>query len=243
MASFNTRSATELCIRSLRRTTRTELKFRVGDSASTDGSSEMIRELEQTHQLCAEVVDQPRRHHEWLDSWYGITSADYLVFIDSDMDFRDKGWLEILISTAESRGAALVTGRMKADSSGAGNYTRRAECPEPHLLLLDMRLLRGRVTTSFGWYEEEEPGSGGRKVGYDVGGRFMYELRRQGLIATAIDPEFRSMYRHWGRLSHWRDRHQTALFGAKTQLKRLRIRERLIVERLRDKWSSRGPTA
>ena len=160
IASYNTKAATELTIRSARRRAGIDARLVVGDGASTDGTLTMLEALERDGAISIERWPGRRLHKDWLDHWYGTSDADYLVFSDSDVFYRRDGWLRDLVDTAEREGAALVAARIQPDWSQRPRWadgtatTLPGERPEPCLMLLDLRQLRGVVAASFAYHEE-----------------------------------------------------------------------------------------
>lgn len=251
IASYNTRMATELTIRSARRQAGVEFRLVVGDGASTDGSLELLRALEAREMLSLQTWSKRVMHKDWLDRWYSTSQADYLVFSDSDVYYRRHGWLRELVEEAEQQGAAIVAGRIQPDWSlrtlwaeGTAR-TLPGERPEPCLMLLDLRRLRPLVTTSFAYLEEPLAGRPGQKVGYDVGGAFMREARRAGLVCLAMPPSYASAYRHWGGLTwkkggsgSWKRRLSPRRLAKHVLLQAALVRERLLDRELpgQDGW-------
>ncbi|MFM8971192.1 MAG: glycosyltransferase family 2 protein [Actinomycetota bacterium] len=206
LASLNTRAVTELCIRSLREHAGMPFDLVVGDCGSTDGSLEMLQRMEAAGWLRLEVAPEGRRHPDWLDHWLAACTTRYLVFSDSDVEYREPDWLVDMLTTARTREAALVCGRMQRPPATfvhpkTGAARRLAPRPTPWLLLLDLEQLRGRVDASFRYEDVSDPDAFGGKVAYDVGAAYFRELERAGLTWTEMPMAWQSHYRHYGGLT------------------------------------------
>ena len=206
VASYNTASATELCIRSMRHYAGRDFRLVVGDAGSTDGSLTMLRRFEARGWLDLEVVPGGRKHAEWLDHWLAGTDARYVVFSDSDVEYLERDWLADLVDTAVTRDAALVCARMQTppdtfEHPVTGAKRRLAPRPTPWLLLLDTAQVRGRVDASFRYVDEADPDAYGGKVAYDVGAAYFAALEAAGLTWAEMPPAWQSKFRHFGGLT------------------------------------------
>jgi glycosyltransferase involved in cell wall biosynthesis len=206
VASLDTREVTELCIRSLREHAGMALDLVVGDCGSTDGSLEMLERMRDGGWLRLEVAPEGRRHPEWLDRWLAACSTRFLVFSDSDVEYREPGWLLDMVTTARTTGAALVCGRMQHPPATfvhprTGAARRLAPRPTPWLLLLDLEQVRGRVDASFAYEDVPDPDAFGGKVAYDVGAAYFRELERAGLTWAEMPEAWQTHYRHYGGLT------------------------------------------
>ncbi|MFM7270460.1 MAG: glycosyltransferase [Actinomycetes bacterium] len=206
VASLNTRRVTELCIRSLREHAGTDFHLVVGDCGSTDGSLEMLELMQADGWLHLEVAPEGRRHPEWLDQWVAACPTRYLVFSDSDVEYRKADWLVDMVATATSTGSALVCGRMQHPPAAfvhprTGATRQLAPRPTPWLLLLDLEQVRGRVDASFGYEDVVDPAVFGGKIAYDVGAAYFRELERSGLTWAEMPADWQSHYRHYGGLT------------------------------------------
>ena len=124
VASLNTATATELCIRSMREFAGYPFELTIGDSGSDDGSVEMLRRLETLGWLSVEVAAGGRLHAEWLDEWRGSCTARLAVFVDSDVEFLRPGWLVQLVSAWRSTGRHLFAA---SSCLGLGDSSSRLE--------------------------------------------------------------------------------------------------------------------
>lgn len=206
VASLNTAQVTELCIRSLREFAGAPITLKVGDCGSTDGSQEMLRAFAENGWLTLEVAQEGRRHPDWLDQWLENCETRFLVFSDSDVEYRVPNWLKDMLDKAANTGAALVCGRMQYPPATfihpkTGARRRLAQRPTPWLLMLDLDQLRGEVSESFGYKDEEDPEAFGGKVAYDVGAKYFAAVVQSGLHWEEMPPEWQSHYRHFGGLT------------------------------------------
>lgn len=230
VASINTAAVTELCVRTMHRFAGHPFTLVVGDCGSTDGSLEMLRTLAAEGRLHLEVAPEGRRHPDWLDRWYRECPTRYLVFADSDVEFRRPNWLHEMVGRAEATGAALVATRIQARGGVpyrhpvTGAEATLAERPEPWLMLLDLSQLRGRVDTSFAYREEAAAGAAG-KVAFDTSAAFFRDLQRAGLSYAEMPPRFARAYHHYGSMSWQRgaDRRMPLARRLKQTAKRARV--------------------
>ncbi len=214
VASINTRFATELCIRTMRQFAGHPFRLFVGDCGSTDGSIDMLRSFEARGWLDLEVAPNGRMHAEWLDKWLRECSTRYAVFVDSDIEFFEPGWLGDMVAAARTNDAALVCAQMLPERARyvhphTGAKRTLGARPAPWLLLVDMERVRGRVDASFAYVDVVDPEAFGGKVGYDVAGAYFAALRDEGLGWVEMPESFRAAYRHfsglsWRRVLDWR---------------------------------------
>ncbi len=202
VASFNTRLATELCIRSMRETAAHPLEVHVGDCGSTDGSLDMLRSFEQRGWVHLEVAASGRSHADWLDRWLAGSDARYTLFADSDMRFRREGWLASMVETAESTGAMAVCGELVPEVANYvahdGDRMRLAPRFSPWLVLLDtVRTRELGVSFAFEWSRRPDLPEGA--LSFDVGAR-LYEAMPPG-ACVEIHARHRDSWRHAGGLS------------------------------------------
>lgn len=206
IASWNTRTSTELTIRTARRLAGYPFELIVGDGGSGDGSVEMLRQLHDMGWLRLELERGGRLHAEWLDRWTATCECDYACFVDSDVEFLQPGWLRSMVKAATEHDAHMV---YSESLDGAKTFTvpRSGETveltprPAPWLFLVDAHAAR-TVQASFAERAVEVEGARYRRV-YDVGAWFFLEARKSGLRMHLMDPAFRRVYRHFGGTS-WR---------------------------------------
>jgi glycosyltransferase involved in cell wall biosynthesis len=232
VASFNTKAATELCVRSIHRYAGFPFDLTVGDSGSTDGSLELLADFERAGLLRLERGPQGRHHSEWLDHWLENATSDYILFVDSDMDFRRHGWLKEMVATATAREAAVVYSEWLEEvpffTEPVGhNVVRLAERPAPWLLMFDVRRV-GKLGTGFAFTSRATDEVPEGKIAYDTGAMLHHEVRARGLETVHLPASFMSSYRHFGGLS-WR-----GLTGGRLASRRVRYAlMRLRLQRLR----------
>ncbi len=206
VATLNTAHVTELCIRSMRQTAGHPFDLVVGDAGSTDGSVATLRAWEALGWLKLEEAAGGRTHADWIDGWVASCPTRFVVFSDSDVEYRESGWLDDLVETAVSTGSAMVCARM-LNPHGiyvhpvTGATRRLANRPSPWLLLLDLDQVRGAVHATFQPRDVKDPGSDGLGTSFDVGAMFFDALVDAGLTWTEMPPEWRSKFRHYGGLT------------------------------------------
>ena len=206
VATLNTAHVTELCIRSMRQYAGRPFDLVVGDAGSSDGSVPLLRAWEALGWLSLQEAAGGRTHADWIDGWLASCTSRFAVFSDSDVEYREPGWLTDIVATALDSGAALVCGRM-LNPSGVyvhpvtGATRRLANRPSPWLLLLDLDQVRGAVDATFQSRDVKEPGSNGVGTSFDVGATYFDALVRAGLTWEEMPPEWRTKFRHYGGLT------------------------------------------
>lgn len=212
VASFNTAASTELCIRSIHRYVARPFALTVGDSGSSDGSLEMLRDFEQRGWLTLDLAPGGRKHAAWLDHWIKTTEADRVVFIDSDVEFRRPSWLGDLLETATHTKAVLICGEVLGEEADyvepvSHRRVRLAARPSPSLLMIDPEPLN-QLDVSFAFEAVRTDRVPEGMVLFDVAGAVLREIRAHELPWAAMPPAYRSKYRHYGGLSWlpWRGR-------------------------------------
>jgi hypothetical protein len=242
VASFQTRAATELCVRSIHEYAGHPLVLTVGDSGSTDSSLEMLERLRSRGWLEIERSSGRREHAEWIDHWLASSSADFAVFVDSDVEFRRHGWLADMMATRLRRQAALVYAEFVEEQPFfvepvSHTTVRLAARPGPWLLLVDVRRAAD-VGSNFRFYSEETDAVPEGVIAYDVGARFFVDAQRGGLSCVGMPQSFAGAFRHYGGLS-WAPEH--GRFG-RTKRRNLRAVERRL-RRLRASQDGDSPAA
>ena len=206
VATLNTAHVTELCIRSMRRYAGRPFDLVVGDAGSNDGSVPLLRAWEAMGWLTLQEAAGGRTHADWIDGWIRACPSRFAVFSDSDVEYREPGWLSDIVATALETGAALVCGRM-LNPSGVyvhpvtGATRRLANRPSPWLLLLDLDQVRGVVDATFQSRDVKDPESHGVGTSFDVGAMYFDALVREGLSWKEMPPEWRTKFRHYGGLT------------------------------------------
>jgi glycosyltransferase involved in cell wall biosynthesis len=204
VASLNTCPATELCIRTMVRHAAYPLDLIVGDSGSTDGSIEMLEDFARRGLLTLERHAN-RTHADWLDAWRSQARSRYLVFADSDMDFRRTGWLRDLVAQARTTDAALVALDLNPVSTNtrepvSGRLVRMMPAPTTWLFMIDAAQLSG-VDESFAFRAIDTDTVPEGCVVYDTGAALLECIRASGLRAVAMNAGYRAGVKHYGSLS------------------------------------------
>ena len=202
VASLNTRDATELCVRSMRRFAGYPYSLVVGDGGSTDGSLTVLNEFEERGWLRLECSERPRTHAEWLDQWRETCRSDFLLFVDSDVEFRRRAWLRRIVAATESAGSAItytewLHGGLYPDEEKWSHVLSR---PAPWMLMIDQRQTDD-IMSSFGVEYTNRDSAVGLPIIRDVGTAFFEEATRRRLSALAMPASYGRMYHHYGGLS------------------------------------------
>ena len=200
VASYNTRELTRRCIDSILAKTSLPFRLTVGDSASADGSLELLTEYERRGQLRLEVEHDQRDHAHWLDRWTTECDADYAVFVDSDVAIRRRGWLQPLVARAKHSGAAIVAAELCREGRNfvepVGHKTvRLAERPAPWLMLVRPAPL-AELRTSFVFRAVESADVHEGLIAYDVGAWLYTQAVAAGLVVEIMPRWYRLSYTH-----------------------------------------------
>jgi glycosyltransferase involved in cell wall biosynthesis len=204
VASHNTLAYTELCIRSLHRHADQPFDLIVGDSASTDGSRELLGQLARAGWLQLEAISAPRRHAEWLDRWLASATSEYVVWCDSDIEFLRAGILADMRHAARRNDAVIVSPGLLP----AGHYederlfTHLMPRPTPWLMLVHVASLRALETSYEEVTEPTEAYSEGSRT-FDVGALLYHRAVEAGMRHAHLGWRSRRKFRHFGGAS-WR---------------------------------------
>jgi hypothetical protein len=204
VASWNTAAATELCIRTMRRHAGQPFALVVGDAGSTDGSLPMLREFARRGWLQLEVR-AGRSHADWLDAWRRDARSRYLVFADSDMDFRRPGWLTGLVQRRRETGAALVTLDVKPVTTGlrepvSGRLVRTMPAPTTWLFMIDAVQLAG-ICESMAHRSIDTEDVPEGCILYDTAASFLEQVHDRGLGVATMPRRYRRRVKHYGSLT------------------------------------------
>ncbi len=204
VASLNTRAATELCIRTMRQQAEHDFELVVGDSGSSDGSVEMLEELSRRGWLTLQRAGG-RGHADWLDAWRAQAPSRYLVFVDSDVDFRRRGWLRELIEAAAAERAALVAVALNSLAENvrepvSGRLVRLMPAPATWLFLIDAPALAD-LDETFTFRSRDTDSVPEGCVVYDTGAALLERMREQGHSALAMGPQYQRLVKHYGSLT------------------------------------------
>jgi glycosyltransferase involved in cell wall biosynthesis len=204
VASLNTRAATELCIRTMRLYADYPFDAIVGDGGSADGSIELLEDLAQRGWITLQRHDS-RTHADWLDAWRSQATSRYLVFADSDMDFRRKGWLRDLVSRARASGAALVAADIHPLSTNvrepvAGRLVRLMPAPSTWLFLIDGPQIAD-INESFAFRALDTQAVPEGCIVYDTGAVLLEQIHRRGRAAVSMSASYRTGLKHYGSMT------------------------------------------
>ena len=206
VATLNTAHVTELCVRSMRHYAGRPFDLVVGDAGSTDGSVPMLRAWEALGWLELEEAAGGRTHAEWIDGWLAACPSRFAVFSDSDVEYREPGWLTDLVDAALDTGSALVCARMLSPHGVyvhpvTGATRQLAHRPSPWVLLIDIEQVRSVVSASFESLDVKDLTASGGGTSFDVGAVYFEALVAAGLKWTEMPPEWRGKFRHFGGLT------------------------------------------
>lgn len=228
ITSTNTREATELCVRSARELAGHPFAMTVGDSGSTDGSVEMLSELERRGWLSLERAPRGRRHWEWLDGWVSACRERFAVFVDGDVEFLRRPWLAELVEATVAADAVLTAAEWVPEGPYLGLWFARRFAP--WLMLVDVpRALAGPLrTVSFRYGEELSGDVAGGKLARDVAGRLTRTALDGDIPWLVMPPGFRRMYHHVRALTSPDELADPATTYAAIHRRLLRIRRRQV---------------
>ena len=201
VATYNTRVFTELCVLSMRATAGHPFELVVGDCGSTDGTIELLHDLERRGWLVVEQAPEGRSHGAWIDHWRQRSDVDHLVFVDSDVDFVGDGWLADLVETSRRTGAAVVCAAVSAeqwyDDPSLDEPYLVAARPDICVLLLDVEATRD-VGAGFEYHKEVAAEMPNGFIGYDTGAWFTRAVEATGRAVVPIDDATRQKFIHFG---------------------------------------------
>lgn len=204
VASFNTRAPLKLCLLSMRLNAAYPFRLIVGDSGSTDGSLQMLEELETGDALKLQI-HRGRTHAQWLDAWRAEQASRYLVFADSDMDFRRPGWLRELMARTRETGAAIVALDLKQIAVNvhepvSGRLVRAMPAPTTWLFLIDAPQLAD-IDVSFAFRSRETESVPEGCIIWDTGAALLEEVRRQDRSVATMPRSYRKLVKHYGSMT------------------------------------------
>jgi hypothetical protein len=235
IASINTASATELCVRSIARyTARSSYTLCVGDCGSTDSSLPRLMRLVNDN-LIDDIALAPhgRSHGAWLDLWTTTCRTRYAVVVDSDVEILDSHWLDALVKTAKETEAAIVCAEFVEEIPHYVDHTgvarRLARRPSAWMMLLDVAKCQGRASWQFAM--EEDPNIPEKQWGLDTGAQLMRELIAAGEHVAVAPPAFAKYFRHYGGLS-WVKMTRSKGWRYRASLLKVRLLNLYVVVRL-----------
>lgn len=236
VASLDTCAATELTIRSLRAHDRSDYEILVGDGGSTDGSVELLEGLAERGWLRLERRTDRWGHHQWIEHRIAASGADYVVFCDSDVEFRRPHPVRDLVATARRTGSVLVAAELCAPGPGVEPISRSpmtmAARPSAWLFLVAPARVR-QIGRSFAFALAGHDTAIEGALAYDTGAAWFEELRERGLPWAVMPGSFTRRFHHHAGLT-WRpllglddDRRSERIRShIDRRLKRLRARQR-----------------
>ena len=207
IASYNTRRATELAVRRVLAQRGVDVRVRVGDSGSADGSVPMLTALAARGLLDFEHVPAGRTHGEWLDHWTATVTTPYAAFVDSDLFLLRRTALRDLVGEVQA-GATVATCALVPElaeyvSPVNGDRYRLAARVAPWLVALDVDAVRALgVSWSYRW--EGRADLPERAMSYDVGADVYAAVTASGGSVVVMPASFGRAYTHVGGLS-WID--------------------------------------
>lgn len=205
IASLNTAAATELCLRSIDRHTRSvPYVVYVADCGSTDRSLPMLIHAARAGLLDKlEVEPLGRTHGEWLDHWTATIPTPYAAFVDSDIEILRDNWLSTLVDVATASAAAIVCSEMLAEVPNYVDHTgvprRLASRPSPWMALVDISMCRGLASWQFTMVDDASIPEG--QWGMDTGAALLRDLESKGRAVVSAPESFRGSFTHFGGLS------------------------------------------
>ena len=164
--------------------------------------------------LIDEIMIEPkgRSHGSWLDMWTNTCPTQYAAIVDSDVEILDSSWLEILVTTSQNTGAAIVCANVLDEIPNYVDYTgvprRLARRPSAWMMLVDVEKCRGRGSWSFAM--EDDPSIPEGKWGLDTGALLLRQLESEGETVVVAPGEFEKCFRHFGGLSWVKMTHSKA---------------------------------
>lgn len=173
----------------------------VGDCGSTDGTVEMLYDLERRGWLVVEHAPAGRSHGAWIDHWRQRTDVDHLLFVDSDVDFTGDGWLTDFLETSRRTGAAVVCAAISPeqwydDPSFEKPYLVAAR-PDICVLLLDVKATTD-IEAEFEYHKELAAEMPNGFIGYDTGAWFTRAVEAAGRTVVPIGDTTRQKFIHFG---------------------------------------------
>jgi hypothetical protein len=130
------------------------------------------------------------------------------VFVDSDVEFKQAGWLRDLVDAALDDDAAMVCAELHSETPNfvepVGHRTvRGASQPAPWLALFDVPRVRS-LGASFSFTKDEDADVPEGVIVYDVGGQVYRAVLNAGFCAYEMPRAYGRKYHHYGGLS-WID--------------------------------------
>lgn len=206
ISSLNTRFSLQLTIETLLHcTAHPNLRFLIGENASTDGSREYLESLRP--QLAMEIIpaNECRRHYEWLNEAAQRVQTEYWVAVDSDVLFLGSDWLaEMLVRMEREPNLYLLAAEMQSGGQAVNPATGQPilALERPSAWLMCVRTsLREKMAMDFGGKQWTDPNTG-KLLACDVAGPLRNQMRELGLGCRAMPWWFLCQVHHFGNLSY-----------------------------------------
>ena len=212
IASYNTRRATEVAIRRVLAQRDVNVRLRVGDAGSTDGSLVMLHRFADRGVLDLQVAPQGRSHGEWLDDWTATSDTPFTAFVDSDLFLLRAHTLRRLVDALVDGDALLATCHRVPEienyvSDLNGDRYRVATRVAPWLLAFRTKEVRA-LDASWQYRWEARPDLPEGAMSWDVGADVDAALRAAGRPAHVMPADFDREWIHVGGLSWRGQRHR-----------------------------------
>jgi hypothetical protein len=141
----------------------------------------------------------------WLDSWRRDARSRYLVFADSDMDFRRPGWLSGLVQRRRETGAALVALGVKPMTTGLrepvfGRLVRTMPAPTTWLFMIDAFQVAD-ISESMAYRSVDTENVPEGCILYDTAASFLERVHDRGLRVATMPRRYQRRVKHYGSLT------------------------------------------
>ena len=207
ISSLNTRYPLALTLESLVRCTRyPNYRIVIGENGSTDGSREYLEKIRGTLPIELICVPQPRMHKDWLNDMFHTATTPYWFAVDSDMLFMGRDWLWDMVQVMEANpDLYLLAAEQLKPAFGqvepvAGETIDAGERPSTWLFGVRASL-RERMDSDFAFHKVGINPDTGRLFVYDVGGKFLHDMRANNLRYAYMPGWFQCKYFHFESLS------------------------------------------
>ncbi len=209
ISSLNTRYPLELTIRSLLKNTRyPNIRFLIGENASTDGSATYVESLD-LGDIPVEIIrsSKPRLHSDWLNEVARSIETPYWFSVHSDMLFYSGDWIVDMMKYMESQpDIYLLSAEKQAEAKVSIEPISSKKVLSHEQLctwLFCMRTsYRDKIQTSFDFVKEDpDPHTGVIPI-YDTGEKLLEDMKNNGLRCEYMPKWFMKRYYHFGSLSY-----------------------------------------
>lgn len=207
MVNHNTRAATELALREIRRRTRyPDYSIWVIDNASANGSATALTALARELGFSLVPSSEARPHAYWLDYAMDRVETPYWVAIDSDLLVVRPDWLTQLVRAMEADPSLFLLNAERVPAEVVqdpheGRWLEGGERVSSWLFMV-RTAIRGQIRASFAFSREGVNPATGRERVFDTGGRLLQTMRQRGMRYRAMPPRFKLAYYHFGAMSY-----------------------------------------